>query len=231
MSKNTFSVPLTKHQFIGGYLYLAAEFLVIPTLLRYLIDTFFQGASDATVNFLYYLINFCAVWLIFRGFLTRNLGILRNHFLRFLGCALLGLTLYWASSIVMTNLTYALMPEFTNVNDASIAVITQDGFLLMAIGTVLLVPTAEECLFRGLMFRGLWDKGRFLAYAVSTLCFCAVHVAGYIGTYDLPLLAMCFVQYLPAGLILAWSFEKSGTIFTPILIHSVINAIGIYTMR
>ena len=81
MSKNTFSVPLTKHQFIGGYLYLAAEFLVIPTLLRYLIDIFFQGASDATVNFLYYLINFCAVWLIFRGFLTRNLGILRNHFL------------------------------------------------------------------------------------------------------------------------------------------------------
>ena len=231
MSKNTFSVPLTKHQFIGGYLYLAAEFLIIPALLHYLIGAFFQGASDATVNFLYYLINFCAVWLIFRGFLTRNLGVLRNHFLRFLGCTLLGLTLHWASSIVMTNLTYALMPEFTNVNDASIAVITQDGFLLMAIGTVLLVPTAEECLFRGLMFRGLWDKGRFLAYAVSTLCFCAVHVAGYIGTYDLPLLAMCFVQYLPAGLILAWSFEKSSTIFTPILIHSVINAIGIYTMR
>ena len=231
MSKNTFSVALTKRQFIGGYLYLAAEFLVIPTLLRYLIDTFFQGASDATVNFLYYLINFCAVWLIFGSFLVRNFGILRNHFLRFLGYALMGLILYWTSSIVMTNLTYTLMPEFTHVNDASIAVITQDGFLLMAIGTVLLVPTAEECLFRGLMFRGLWGMGRFLAYAVSALCFCAVHIAGYIGTYDLPLLAMCFVQYLPAGLILAWSFEKSSTIFTPILIHSVINAIGIYTMR
>ena len=105
MSKNTFSVPLTKHQFIGGYLYLAAEFLVIPTLLRYLIDTFFQGASAATVNFLYYLINFCAVWLIFGSFLVRYFGFLLNHFLRFLGYALMGLILYWTSSIVMTNLT------------------------------------------------------------------------------------------------------------------------------
>lgn len=231
MSKNTFSVPLTNRQFIWGCLYFAAEFLILPTLLHYLIDTFFHGASDAAVNFLYYLVNFCAVWLIFGSFLTRNFGILRNHILRFLGYALLGLALYWASSIVMTELTYTLMPEFTNVNDASIALITQDGYLLMVIGTVLLVPTAEECLFRGLLFRGLWGKSRFLAYAVSALCFCTVHVAGYIGSYDLPLLAMCFVQYLPAGLILAWSFEKSGTIYTPILIHSVINAIGIYAMR
>ena len=42
---------------------------------------------------------------------------------------------------------------------------------------------------------------------------------------------MCFVQYLPAGLILAWSYEKSNTILTPIAIHTVINAIGIYAMR
>ena len=42
---------------------------------------------------------------------------------------------------------------------------------------------------------------------------------------------MCFVQYLPAGLMLAWSYEKSNTIVTPILIHTVINAIAIYSMR
>lgn len=231
MTKRTFSAPLTSRQFILGLTYLAAEFLVVPFLLRYLLDTFFPGSSNTTANFLYYVVNFFAVLLLFGSFLKKNFRILCNHVPRFLGYALLGLVLYWVAGLIMTELTYALMPYFTNVNDASIATLTKDGYLFMAIGTVLLVPTAEECLFRGLLFRGIWDKSRFLAYAVSALCFCCVHVAGYIGSYDLPLLLMCFVQYLPAGLILAWCYESSDTIFTPILIHSVINAIGICTMR
>ena len=86
-------------------------------------------------------------------------------------------------------------------------------------------------MFRGLLFRGIYGKSRVAAYLISALCFCLIHVANYIGSYELPLLAMCFVQYLPAGLILAWSYEKSNTILTPIAIHTVINAIGIYAMR
>ena len=212
MTTNNFSAPLTKGQYFWGFLYFAAEFLVVPYVLFCLRDAFFPHISDGLINFVYYLINFCAISLIFVRFLKRNFTILRNHVLKTLGYTLLGLALYWASSIAMSELTFTLMPEFTNVNDDSIAALSQDGFLLMAISTVLLVPTAEECLFRGLLFRGFWNKNRLLAYAASSLFFCAAHVAGYIGSYDWPLLLICFVQYLPAGLILAWCYEKSGTI-------------------
>ena len=54
---------------------------------------------------------------------------------------------------------------------------------------------------------------------------------GYIGEYDASRLILCFLQYIPASLILAWTCERSGTIVTPILIHTVINAIGIAALR
>ena len=45
------------------------------------------------------------------------------------------------------------------------------------------------------------------------------------------LLALCLLQYLPAGLCLAVAYEKSDSILCPILMHTVINAIGVYAMR
>jgi membrane protease YdiL (CAAX protease family) len=39
------------------------------------------------------------------------------------------------------------------------------------------------------------------------------------------------VQYLPAGLALAWAYEKADTIWAPILMHMTINQISITFMR
>ena len=44
-------------------------------------------------------------------------------------------------------------------------------------------------------------------------------------------LALCFVQYLPAGICLAASYRLSGSILTPILIHAGINTLGILALR
>ena len=231
MAKKHITVSLNKRELIWGWIYLAMEFLILPTALFLGTALLFPGTSDAEVNFLYYFANFLATLLIFHRFLSRNLGTARDNPLRCGLYVVLGLAAYWATSLVMTEVTLLLMPDFFNVNDSSIAAMSKDGYLLMAIGTVLLVPTAEECLFRGLLFRGIYGKSRWAAYAVSALCFCLPHVSVYIGGYDWALLALCFVQYLPAGLILAWSYEKSNTILTPILIHTVINALGIYAMR
>lgn len=225
------SVSLTRDELLRGWVYLAFEFLFLPTILQLVSFSLFPGISDAEFNFLYYFVNFLATILIFHSFLSRNLGIAKGKFLQVVLYVLLGLVIYWTSNLVMSELTYRIMPDFYNVNDAGIAAMSQDAFLLMAIGTVLLVPVAEESLFRGLLFRGIYGKSRWAAYAVSALCFCLPHVSVYIGSYDLSLLAMCFIQYLPAGLMLAWSYEKSNTILTPIIIHTIINAIGIYSMR
>ena len=231
MAKRHITASLNQKEFLWGWLYMAAEFLILPTVLYWIASRLFPGFSDGEVNFLFYFVNFLATLLIFHKFLSRNWETAKSNLLRMGLYALLGLFIYWASSLVMAELTYYLMPDFVNINDMSIAAMSQDGYLLTAIGTVVLVPTAEECLFRGLLFRGMYGKSRWAAYAISALCFCLPHVSAYIGSYDWAVLALCFIQYLPAGLMLAWSYEKSNTIFTPILIHTIINAFGIYAMR
>ncbi len=230
-NKKHITVSLTKKELLWGWLYLAFEFLFLPTILYLVSPGLFPGISDAEFNFLYYFVNFLATLLIFHSFLSRNLDVAKEKFLQVVLYVLLGLVIYWTSNLVMSELTYRIMPDFFNVNDAGITAMSQEAFLLMAIGTVLLVPVAEESLFRGLLFRGIYGKSRWAAYAVSALCFCLPHVSVYIGSHDLSLLALCFIQYLPAGLMLAWSYEKSNTILTPIIIHTIINAIGIYSMR
>ena len=97
--------------------------------------------------------------------------------------------------------------------------------------TVLLVPVAEEALYRGLLFQGFQRKSRLLAYCLSTLIFAGLHVVGYIGSADLITLCLCFAQYLPAGITLAWAYEKADTIAAPMLMHMIINLIGTTAAR
>ena len=107
----------------------------------------------------------------------------------------------------------------------------QESRLLVVIGTVILVPTAEECFFRGLIFRNLYGKSHWAAYLVSMLAFAFVHILGYAGQYTPLEMLMALLQYLPAGLCLAWSYTKADTIFAPIAIHAAVNFITLTSWR
>ena len=69
-------------------------------------------------------------------------------------------------------------------------------------------------------------ESKLLAYALSTVIFAMIHISGYIGIYDAKLLFCCFLQYIPAGLCLAWAYARADSIFAPILMHMAINVIG-----
>ena len=124
-----------------------------------------------------------------------------------------------------------LVPGFSNYNDSAIAVMGQENRLLVIIGTVLLVPPVEECFFRGLIFRNLYGKSHWVAYLVSMLAFALIHILGYAGQYTPLEILMALLQYLPAGLCLAWSYTKADTIFAPIAIHATVNCITLTSWR
>ena len=63
------------------------------------------------------------------------------------------------------------------------------------------------------------------------LAFACIHIVGYIGTYSPLELVMAVLQYLPAGLSLAWAYTKADSIFAPILIHACINLIAVGGLR
>ncbi len=214
-----------------GWCYLLAYMFLIPWLLSYGNILLPAPLSDAKINFLFFLINFLSVGLIgWRFFLHSGKPLLALPF-RCLKITFLSTVIYFISNFLISLLILKIRPDFANVNDSSIANMTEESFLLMGIGTVLLAPPVEEFLYRGLLFGSLHSKSRFAAYLVSTVVFAAIHVMGYLGHYDLGLLLLCFLQYLPAGLCLAWAYERSDTIWVPVLMHIAINQIGMQAMR
>ena len=98
---------------------------------------------------------------------------------------------------------------------------------LLAFSVIALVPLAEETLYRGLVFRPLYEKNHILAYCVSMACFSAIHVLGYADVLTPTQLFFSFLQYLPAGYCLCFAYRRSGTIITPIAVHMAINAMAV----
>jgi membrane protease YdiL (CAAX protease family) len=123
-----------------------------------------------------------------------------------------------------------LLPTFSNYNDAAIAEMSRGNAFLMLVGTVILVPPVEECLFRGVIFRNLYKKSHPAAYLISMMAFACIHILGYIGLYSPLELVLAVVQYLPAGLCLGWSYIRGDTILAPILIHAAVNYVTIRSL-
>ena len=210
-----------------GWLYFIIDFFLLPSILQSVNIILGKPFSAAVINVLYFAVNFCCTGYIFRRFLWGSFSAARQKPAQVLVWTMIMLPVYFVISWFCAQIAYALRADFANLNDQSIAHLMQQNYWLMCFGTVLLVPMAEELLFRGLIFHGLYHKSKYLAYCVSTFAFAAIHVVSFIGMYDLPLLLLSLLQYLPAGLCLGFAYEKSGTICTPIIMHIIINLIGV----
>lgn len=226
-----FFKKMTPNETVFGFLYFLLQLLIIPSMLMVANMMMAVPHSEAVVNFVFFALNFVAVLVIFRKFLRANFRSLLTYPWHTLRSAGLGFLIYMGANVVFSLVVTALVPDFANINDAAIMEMVQDNFGLMTIGTVFLVPIAEECFYRGLIFRNLYDKSHFLAYAVSMVIFSLAHVLGYVGMEDLGIWVLCFIQYLPAAFALAWSYRRSGSIFASILIHMVVNQTGMLMMR
>ena len=203
--------------------WMAFQYLLLPQLVFVTLGVI---CSDALVNFVYHLLSFLGVFLILGESLLNAFRRAAAHPKRCVLVCVLSLMVYYAAAWAVTAAIRQLESAFSNRNDAAVLLLRRDGLVLTAITTIFLAPLSEECLFRGLMFGQTLKKSRLGAYALSAICFALIHVMGYLGTYTPLQLVLSLVQYLPAGLILAWSYEKAGTIAVPILIHMIINAIS-----
>ena len=225
-----FSVGLTQQEIKWGAICFVITLFLLPMLLQHGNALLAKPLSASRLNFVYYCINFAAVVWIFRSFLWNSLKAgLRNPFsviwyglLGYLGSEALGELLLIA--------TYLVFPSFVNMNNQSIAAMVGQELHLMALATVILVPVAEETLFRGLLFRGLYGKNPAAAWLTSMVAFSAIHVVGYIGTLEPLHLLLSFIQYLPASYCLCWTYRQTGTILSPILMHMIVNAMSIYNL-
>lgn len=227
-------VALSRTEFQRGLCLLLFQQLVLPELLIVLSLALHITPTSAEMNFIYFLINYLSALVVFRKFLWAELDFALRNTSRILSSVALSYALYCVLSTAVSYLIGWIDPDFSNLNDANIGAMSQQQFALMAVGTVILVPPAEELFFRGVLFNRIYAKQPILACLLSIVSFSLIHLIGYIGQYSPLSFFLAFLQYLPAGVVLCFAYIRSGTIFAPILFHTIVNALAMYyqfTMR
>ena len=225
------SHSLTHSETVWGCVYLIFQLIFLPSLLVSVNAMFSPGLGSGELNFVFFLLNFLAILFIFHDFLGRSFSQVLRHPALFCQAVILGAAAYYACSEAVERIIFLLCPGFANANDASIGAMAQDYGFLMTVGTVILVPPVEECLYRGLVFGKLYRKNPWAGYIVSILAFALIHILGYLGTYSPLEICMAVLQYAPAGLCLAWAYTKADTIFAPIAVHALVNYLTLRTLR
>jgi uncharacterized protein len=92
---------------------------------------------------------------------------------------------------------------------------TATGIVLAFVTICVLAPVFEETFFRGFLFQGLeGSMGTLWAALLSGAIFAAVHLE-----------VTQFVPLFAAGVLLAWTFRRTGSIWANIALHMVYNLI------
>lgn len=95
----------------------------------------------------------------------------------------------------------------------------------LAVTAVILAPTAEELLFRGMLFQGVRARAGFwIAALASAAMFTLAHLGDASG-----LLAdvIIVIGILPLGVVFAAIMERRGSLLAPVVTHGVFNAGGV----
>ena len=226
-----FATKPSRRETLWGGIYLILYISILPLALPLAMMLLFPQLDSAQVNFVYFTMNFAAVTVIFRKYLIQSFRDATHVPFATLRYALLGYLGSMLLSGLLDSFIISLYPDFMNVNDSNIGSMVQQNYTLMAIGAVILAPITEELLFRGLIFRGLYDRSPAAAHILTMVLFSLIHVSGYVGMYDIKLLFFCFLQYLPAAYCLNFAYRYSGSIISPILMHMLTNLVALSAMR
>ena len=214
-----------------GTCWLVFQTLFFSTVLQLLNLLLPKPLPQITVNFIYFCVNFAVTVLIFRTYLLGQIRLIPEVIDKVLCLVIIGFAAYMATNFLLMQILFAMDAGFTSVNDVTVQYLVSEDYAVMFFSTVFLAPITEETLFRGLLFRGLHDRSPVLAWIMSVTLFSLVHILGYIGAYPFHTLLLCFVQYLPAGIVLATAYRLSGSLLAPILIHALVNFFGMMALR
>ena len=213
-----FTPNLSKTEWKNGLICLTLALFLLPSLL-----IFIPGVTGAQVTFTGYLISAATACWCLRRYLSKNILAALDHPFATLYLAILGYFANMALVQVVSVAAYYLLPNYVNFNNQVIETQMSTDLTLMVATTVVLAPITEECFFRGLLFRGIYDRSPVWAWVLSVGLFALAHVAGFIGSYSLMELLVSLVIYIPSGVVLCVTYRRSGNLISPIIAHAIIN--------
>lgn len=219
---------LSKAEQIAGFCYLPFFVALLGIGLQWLNMQLNLKLTDLQINVCFFVLNCAFVWVIFHNFLLRSFRNIR--FWELVQALILGFVLYYVGNILFGLVVGWLGLDIPSFNDDTILDLAAENRTVMIVCSVCLAPLTEETLVRGLIFGTIRRKSRVVAYIVSVLFFAAIHVWQYAVLYDIKSILLAALAYLIPGIALGWTYEKADTIWAPIILHMLINAIAFGVM-
>ena len=234
MAKKKTSPYMTPGEQIAGTVFFVIYLVVLPfaagplfRLAGRLLDV---TISAALQNVIYYYVLFAVTVLIFHKFLARTCRNLADNLGGACRMLLVGLVALYGLNELAYRLTNLIIANRTNLNDTAISAQMDSAPYMTLLIVVLLAPFVEEVLFRGLVFGNLKGKSRPVAYVVSCALFALLHVWQFAVVHQDVTYFLLMLQYLVPGVVLAWTYDRSGTLWTSIALHALANALSVWAM-
>ena len=226
-----FENQMTRAQSILAWCYLLVHIAVLPALLELLQRFTPDPLSDAAANLLYYGVGVVFCLTVTFTFLRRSFDRLLDNLRICILTILLALMVDYALSGVATLALMLIDGLVENPNNAAgieLGVLTDGTVKAVAL---FLTPIVEEVLFRGAVFGSIRTRSRAWAYVVSVAAFSLYHIWPYYAASGNPAMLLYALQYLPVSIVLAWAYERSGSIWTSIFFHMGFNAMTLYALN
>ena len=93
---------------------------------------------------------------------------------------------------------------------------TTTVWAVLGLSVILAAPIGEELFFRSLLFRAVQARwGLIAGMAISGLLFALVHLA-----------ISVVIPFMGIGMLFAWAYRKSGSLWTPVIAHAIFNGVS-----
>lgn len=212
-------------------LYLPIHVFLMPTLLGMLFQ--FAGISYTAMqlNTCYYAVSTLIVFVLSFRFLRRSFDVLCDRLWGVLFTVVVAYFLQQALTYLVTIIELPFGINGDNQNNAAVQDMLEYGYGTMFGIVVFLAPITEEVLFRGAVFGTLRRKSRIWAYVITILLFGLLHVWQFVLMEDDWMYLIHVIDYIPATWALCWVYERTGTIWSPIALHMLVNAISVTVLK
>lgn len=183
--------------------------------------------GESVRNAIYYYVVFALVVIVFWGYLGRTTRAFLDRPGGVLASAGLGLVAFYGLNEICGRLLGLVLEGQVNLNDEAIVGRMVDAPRTTILIVVVLAPVVEETLFRGYVFGNLREVHRGLAYLVSCLLFALLHVWQFAAVRGDLTYLLLMVQYLVPGAVMAWTYERSGSLWGSVILHGVVNGLAV----
>ncbi len=222
---------LTNLERFGGGAFFVFYLLLLPLAVRPAArlaeEALGRSVSEDAVSAIYYYGLFAVTVILFHDLLGRTTRRFLEDPAFAVKTAAVGIVAHYGLCELASRLGGLLLDRTGNLNEAAISAQIGSAPHMTALIVVFLAPFVEETLFRGLVFGGLKERSRFLAYVVSCALFALLHVWQFAVADRNAAYFLLMVQYLIPGLVLSWAYDHSGTLWASIGLHAGVNALSV----